>query len=1651
MVDGAFPTAYKTATARVAAATEKGSYVYKASMSGLEENTEYVYRLVTGATVSDIKSFEVRSFGEEFSFAYVADPQVGSASTKDKWIDTLNKIGTSFGNSSFIVSGGDQIATPTAESDYDNFIVDALSGIAIATTNGPAHDNTVLYRDHYNLPNDSSTYGVSGSASDYYYTYNNVLFMHINVENENTAEHLEFIDRAIENNPNAMWQIVVIHHSYFSGSTASAHTNIVNMGKELAGEMNARGVDVVLSGHDHFYARSELMSDYYTVSSDTVVNNTVENPVGTLYICGGSSSGSGFESPVNANNTAYQNAAERKSIINVSVTATSIKLEAYFVDGSEPELFDSFTIVRTDKNEPVSVSKYSVTYVTDTGVEHGDDISQYRTFEFAQGQTPDAPYLVLPAGSFEAGELYEWYWVYKNTDGSAANTFSAGNEYVAYLTADISRVSDHLYISSTSNENEGIYTWLDAWNLALSFPDVSFTFTLTENLTIASSDKQTLQSKSNVTVDLAGYTLNSKSVDYLIDYYIGTTGSSFAVISSKAGGKIEAKALVCLTSNHASTIDISYGSADSESISADMKYLVYAGGNFKRGSTLNLNVTKGTYTISDGLIFVANAADDLSAANHYNVNIKDASFTFSASPVRFSGARKASANSYINAENSAFIAKSGALSMLEKDQWYGSFSFNNCALNGITFGADSIINISGAAFGAGTVFTNSDVTFNSEKTAFSSSKLSLGAGCSLYSLGNTVEVTEGEKDPDNLLRIGNTANHDQNVYTFSEAWDIAMGNPGNPYVFKLNEDVSISRGIIKVLAKTDVTIDLNGYTFTAITSDHYLVSYQNGSSGSKLSLVSSREGGKLVADNLVVVASGGKTVIDVAYGSDDSYPISVETVHSTYGYLVYATGNFKNGSTLNLSVKNGTYDLCNGLIFVNNTGSNANDIYKVDISDSVVTIGNAGVVFSGSFRAVAASYINASNTVFNASEGNKGMLAANQFDGSLSFDNCTFNGIVFDKTTLGSISGATFGEGCRFINSDASFNTNKNAFASDKAAIESGNILNINSDASVSVIKIPDNVLLISKTANHAAKIYTWGEAWEIAKSNPDTAYVFRLNENSNMGGSELLTIKARCNVTLDLAGYAMKVSINSIYLVSYDNGSTGSFFTLISSAPGGSYYGPTVARAASSGASTLNFTFGGDDSYPITVTTFKSSAGSPGSLTNAVGNFKNGSTLNLVVKNGTYNLDADVLNTNNYSGALNTFKVDISGAVITVGTAVVGFGSAHNTTAASYFNAENTTFTASSDTLSFFGAAQWYGSLEFDSCEFGGIVFGESTLANISGATFKEGCRFINSDASFNADKSGFVSNKLTVAEGYILLLQDDGSILVAVKPVSSIDRMSITISESISINLYATIIDEDTGARVRFTLGDRVVYVDGAMVEDGVWKFVFEGIGPQSMTEIVTAELVLGDDVIHVKENISVKNYCDLLFANGAEELGLSAEKYEKLKVLITNLLRYGSTAQIYKNNNVDDLADANIDESLLIEFVNPDKKYSLGEAKTPGVEITGANVWFDSVNRLRVRFTTIDVENTTIRVDGKEYGAEYFEQVGANTFIFTGEPVLPGEYNKDFTFELCLGGEVQHSLVYGISCYITSMQNSTNESVKRMVQALYAYGVAAVDYIS
>lgn len=355
--NGKLPSTYSTASASSQIASKEGYYSYKATLTGLKANSTYVYCIVIGDTVSPCYSFDVYGTDGGFSFAFVTDAQTRKESQGKKWDDTLSQIKTKFDGVSFLVSGGDQTSDPTSEDDYGYFISDHLATLAIATTVGPPHDNAVLYGEHFNLPNLSQRYGVGDTSSDYFYTYGDVLFMHLNVESREYDGHVEFLRKTIAANDDCIWRVVVLHYSFFTGSKNSTSDRVLEFRSALADDFCRLGVDLVLSGHDHIYSRSRLMMDAVTISDDAVTDSSVLDPLGTLYLCGTPSAGGNYYDVIQHDDDPYiayrseEKDRNRKSVVIFDVSESALTLKAYFIDGTDPELFDSFTINKSAELE----------------------------------------------------------------------------------------------------------------------------------------------------------------------------------------------------------------------------------------------------------------------------------------------------------------------------------------------------------------------------------------------------------------------------------------------------------------------------------------------------------------------------------------------------------------------------------------------------------------------------------------------------------------------------------------------------------------------------------------------------------------------------------------------------------------------------------------------------------------------------------------------------------------------------------------------------------------------------------------------------------------------------------------------------------------------------------------------------------------------------------------------------------------------------------------------------------------------------------------------------------------------------------------------------------------------------------------------------
>ena len=752
MKGDAFPATYMSSTAKVAKTTKLGYYSYKAIMTNLEENTSYVYCLVTGATVSENYFFDTKSFSDEYTFVFAGDPQVGTTGAAS-WSDTLAKIDEHFSESSFIVSAGDQTSTPTNETDYDNFIVDGLSKIAVGITLGTTHDNATPFIEHYNLPNLSSTYGVSAISSDYYYTYNSTLFIHLNVESADYVSHAEFVRRTTAANPDTRWQVVVIHYPPYSGGSYSSNAPFR---ENLTSVYTECGIDIVLSGHDHMYARSKMIIDTNTLSSDIITDNSVTDPEGVLYLCAApSTTTAGFRTSAyeTSEYTLVQDKTARKSIVVFNMTETSMTLTSYYIDKDEPEQFDTFTINHTtdggEGSEELPANTYHVTYVTDLGYTFGDDISAYTTERVAAGDQPDVPTLYDAKGSFEEGVLYEYSWKFISSEsGEETDAFEVGKSYIAYVTRNAKSVSDTLYIAGKTNSEAGVYTWSDAWVIVLAFPQKEFRLVLNEDIKLTETDAVVVKAPVFVTIDLCGNKLDTTAVDNLISLSTGADTSKISLVTSKRGGALYSKSFVYLNSSARTTLNINFGSKDTYPLYVKTSaILLNAGNNFKNDSHLYLNIEGGRYDLASSLLYIHNYKDN---HNNYYVTVNNAQITSGSSVLSFKSGIFARNTSTFEATNSEFVTSATApKTFFSLNNWYGGASFTSCHFNGIVFDDATTSLPKGIVFNDGCTFKNSDASFNGDKSAFASSKSQMPSGSELYVNGEG-KVAVINKDNDIL-------------------------------------------------------------------------------------------------------------------------------------------------------------------------------------------------------------------------------------------------------------------------------------------------------------------------------------------------------------------------------------------------------------------------------------------------------------------------------------------------------------------------------------------------------------------------------------------------------------------------------------------------------------------------------------------------------------------------------------------------------------------------------------------------------------------------------------------------------------------------------------------------------------------------------------
>lgn len=320
------------------------------NIKNLKPNTKYMYRVYNGnGKKSQVFEFTTQPKGD-FTFVLAGDPQIGAGkfyADRDKWEKALGTIKKQVPQMSFLYSLGDQVNEYTSKSEleYSGYIERKnAKGITFATLIGNHDSQANSYSQHFALPNVQAE-GATKAGSNYYFVYNNTLFIQLNSNNMNTAEHKATIEKAIEmtKNQNIKWKVVGFHHAIYSAATHANDDDIIKRRAEYPALMKQYGIDLIVAGHDHVYTRSRMMDGGIAIESERSftdkskeegkVPSKYVNPKGQLYLTANSASGSKHYDLVEFKDyMAVRDQHYKPNFTEVKVTDKSIVATTYETD-----------------------------------------------------------------------------------------------------------------------------------------------------------------------------------------------------------------------------------------------------------------------------------------------------------------------------------------------------------------------------------------------------------------------------------------------------------------------------------------------------------------------------------------------------------------------------------------------------------------------------------------------------------------------------------------------------------------------------------------------------------------------------------------------------------------------------------------------------------------------------------------------------------------------------------------------------------------------------------------------------------------------------------------------------------------------------------------------------------------------------------------------------------------------------------------------------------------------------------------------------------------------------------------------------------------------------------------------------------------------
>ena len=269
----------------------------------------------------------------------------------------------------------------------------------------------------------------------------------------------------------------------------------------------------------------------------------------------------------------------------------------------------------------------------------------------------------------------------------------------------------------------------------------------------------------------------------------------------------------------------------------------------------------------------------------------------------------------------------------------------------------------------------------------------------------------------------------------------------------------------------------------------------------------------------------------------------------------------------------------------------------------------------------------------------------------------------------------------------------------------------------------------------------------------------------------------------------------------------------------------------------------------------------------------------------------------------------------------------------------------------------------------------------------------------------------------------------------VVKVQEWNVVLGDDIGANFYVNVPESVAKTSVvKATVNGLTKTYNLSKQTNGLY-LVSVNVAAAQMTEAIDLKLVTGSTEVAIG-SYTVREYADVI---------LTGDYADEIKALVKHMLNYGAVAQQYFGVNTENLTNDGYVLDYTAQFPTEYPAFSVS-GQISGVKVYGASLVMDSQVAVRLYFAADSVDDVTFSAGGKEYtavqkhGMYYVEVAGIN----------PHEYADVITLSAMKDGEVLN-VSYSPLTYFVRMSQKGSDTLKALVNAMYGYHEAAVNYVA